>query len=77
MNAREAFIEVVAESGMSIRAITRKLGRSPGYFTQITKENGSTPRTDTLAKVADACDYDLLLRRRLDGYEIPIDPYDE
>lgn len=73
MNAREAFIEVVADSGMSIRAITRELGRSPGYFTQILRENGSTPRTDMLARVANVCGYDLLLRRRIDEYEIPID----
>lgn len=76
MNARDAFLQVVSDSGMSIRSITRELGRSPGYFSHILKENGSTPRADTLAKVADVCDYDLVLRRRFDGYEIPIDPFD-
>lgn len=75
MNARDAFLQVVADSGLPIREITRQLGRSPGYFTHITKDDGSTPRTDTLARVADVCGYDLLLRRRIDEYEIPIDPY--
>ena len=76
MNARDAFVQVVDDSGMTIRGITRELGRSPGYFTHIMKENGSTPRADMLARVADVCGYDLLLRRRVDEYEIPIDADD-
>lgn len=77
MDAREAFLQVVSDSGMTIRTITRKLNRSPGYFTHILKENGSTPRADTLAKVSDVCGYDLILRRRIDDYEILIEPTDE
>lgn len=78
MNARDAFLQVVSESDLSVRGITRAIDKAPGSLHHIfRKDGGSTPRADTLAKVADVCGYDLLLRRRTDEYEIQIDPYDE
>ena len=77
MNARDAFLQVLADSGLSIREITRRLNRAPGYFTHITKKGGGTPGANMLGKVANVCGYDLILRRRIDDYEIPIDEFDD
>lgn len=71
MNAHEAAIELISESGMGIR----RLNRAVGDVQNVVYRDG-TPRCDTMAKLADVCGYDLLLRRRDDLYEIPIEPYD-
>ena len=72
MNAHDATVEIISESGLGIR----QLNRAGGNVERIIYHDG-TPRTDTLARIADACGYDLLLRRRDDLYEILIDPYDD
>lgn len=76
MNAHDAIMELLNEYDGSIRSLTNRLGHAPGYLNHITKGN-STPQADTLAKVADVCGYDLILRRRIDDYEIPIDELDD
>lgn len=76
MDAREAAIELISEYDGSRRSLTSKMGYAPGYLNSVLKR-GSMPSSNTLAKIADACDYDLLLRRRMDDYEILIEPTDE
>ena len=68
MNAHDATIE----SGLGIR----QLNRAGGNVERIIYHDG-TPRADTLARIADACGYELRLRRRDDLYEIVIGPYDD
>ena len=75
MNARDAMLEMLREYDGSIRSLTNAMGRAPGYLNNIINKSGA-PMTDTLAEVANHCGYDLLLRRRIDDYEIPIDPLD-
>ena len=74
MNAHDATMEVIGEYDGSMRSLTTKLGLSPGSLSII--KRGGVPKVDTLAKVADVCGYDLILRRRIDEYEIPIDELD-
>ena len=76
MNAHDAALEVIKEFDGSLRKLTDSMGHAPNSLTNIIRRN-STPRTDTLVKIADVCGYDLLLRRRTDGYEIPIDNCDD
>ena len=72
MNAREAALEVIRDSGMGPRELYRQTGNLSGFL-----YHGSTPRSDVLARIADACGYDLILRRRDDDYEIVIDSVDD
>ncbi len=48
------------------RALSRKLGRSPGWFSP-TLTRGSVPRLDTVAAVADACGYEVVVREKEGG----------
>ena len=48
------------------RALSRKLGRSPGWFSS-TLTRGSVPRLDTVAAVADACGYEVVVREKGGG----------
>ena len=75
MNARDAALEIIADSGLSAGTLSRRLEKERSYIKSFIKRP-SIPRADTLASIADACGYDLVLRRRIDEYEIPIDPYD-
>lgn len=69
MNARDAMLDIVDDSHIGIRELQRRVGDLGRVLYR-----GSTPTTETLARVANECGYDLLLRRRYDGREIPIDP---
>ncbi len=75
MDAREVTLSMIQDSGMNDRQVSIKLGMSPRYLSNIIYR-GSRPNSDTLARVADACGYDLLVRRRIDEMEILIDPYE-
>ena len=73
MRAMDAFIEIVDSAGVSKSDIGRKLGRGDRYLRN-TMSRGSLPRVDNFSMIADACGYDLLLRKRSDNSEILIDP---
>lgn len=72
MNAHDAVIEMVDECGIPIRELYRRVGRFGGVL-----YSGRTPRADALARIANGCGYDMILRRRSDRYEIHIDEYDD
>ena len=76
MNAHDATLEIIGDSGMSVRKLSIAVGNTSSYLNRVIHKNGS-PHVDKLAKLADICGYDLLLRRRDDDYEITIDPYDD
>ena len=76
MNAHDATLEVIDEFDGSLRMLTNSMGAAPNSLNNVLRRN-STPRTDTLVKIADVCGYDLVLRRRVDGYEILIDETDD
>lgn len=73
MQSKEALRTIVRESGQTLRSISTTIGRSQNYMAA-TVQNDSAPKADTIAEIADACGYDLLLRKRDDGSEIIIDP---
>ena len=76
MRAMDAFVEIVNSSGESKSGLARKLGRGHRYLLN-TLSRGSLPRVDNFSMIADACGYDLLLRKRSDNSEILIDPPDD
>lgn len=73
MKPRDALTLIVNNSGMSMRALSFSIGRSENFVFQTIK-NKSVQKVDTMALIADAAGYDLLLRNRKTGSEIIIDP---
>lgn len=71
MKPNEAIRHMIDETGMTCRSLSALIGRSP-TFVSTTLSKGSTPRADTLAAMADAMGYELVLRGA--GEEIRIDP---
>lgn len=76
MNAHELILFMMGDSGRRESELSRSLSNDRTYLRSTIKRK-SVPKADTYARIADVCGYDLLVRRRVDGYEIPIDPYDE
>lgn len=75
MDVFDTIAEMMHVSGLSFRAVENALERSHGYLGSILYKR-RIPSTVVLARIADACGYDLLVRRRADDEEIIIDPYD-
>ena len=73
MNAHDAALRIVKDSGMPESRVALAMGYSKRALSNLVYHNG-TPRADNLARIADVCGYDLLLRNRQDGSEILIDP---
>lgn len=60
MDAFGAVKAAAAESGLSMYSVSKALGKNTGYMaTAISR--GSSPRSDTLASMANACGYSLCL----------------
>ena len=70
MNAHEAAIWIIRTSKIGIRELYRRAGN-----VKHTVYGGGSPNSDVLARIANACGYDLVLVKR-DGTEtIVIDPF--
>ena len=64
---------IVKQEGVSTIGVSRAMGRSDGYIASYIA-NKRTPNIALMAEIGDVVGYDLLLRRRADSTEIPIDP---
>lgn len=73
MQIKDALLEAMDHSGLSRYAVAKKIGKQQNYV-YVMLAKGSDPAYKTLQAVADACDYDILLRNRTDGHEIKLDP---
>lgn len=71
MKARQALYKIVESSGKSRIQVSSELGRSRNYITNYFV-NDMNPGADTLAQIADVCGWDMVLRNRSTGEEIPI-----
>lgn len=60
MNASDAMRKMIETSGKSGRQVAREIGRSDSFVSS-TLAQGVCPRADTLAKVANACGYELVI----------------
>ena len=60
MDASEAIRMMIKLSGKSGRKVAREIGRSES-FVSASLAQGVCPRVDTLARVASACGYELVL----------------
>ena len=76
MNPIEALRTMMDSEGISVRKLGTLMGKSPLYAKNVLYGRKSMPNVSIFAEMADACGYDLLVRRRSNGDEIPID-YDE
>lgn len=73
MDAKEALYFLTSDSAISMRVASQRMGRTPSFL-GTTRFNQRVPQVDTMAAIADVYGYDLLLRNRVDGEEILIDP---
>lgn len=60
MDAFDALKEAASRSGMPLRQIGRALGKPDNYVNN-SMSRGSTPRCDTMAKMAEVCGHNLAL----------------
>lgn len=60
MDAKEAIRLIIKTSGKSGRQVAREIGRSESFISSSLAQ-GVCPRVDTLAHVAHACGYELVL----------------
>ena len=74
MEALDAIKAMIDRSNASASDISRSMGRNWNFISN-TLNRGSVPKADTLALIADACDYDLVLMSRSDGYDFVIAPH--
>lgn len=61
MNTRDAIERMCDLAGKSQRTISKEIGRNP-TFLGTTLSKGSVPRVDTMAKIAETCGFELVLR---------------
>jgi len=73
MNVKTCFNVIVTTSGLPKVKISESLGKRRNYVNTIMTK-ATVPQTDTFAKIADSCGWDLLARNRTTGEEIVIDP---
>lgn len=74
MNALDAIRRMCDESGVGPTQVSQAIGRAR-TFLSATLSRGNIPRVDTMAKVAQACGYRLILESDTD--RIVIDPTEE
>lgn len=70
MTPTEAVTQMVAESGKSASVVSAEMGRCHSYISALVC-HGTTPKADTLARIAAACGFRLTLVGH--GQEIEID----
>ena len=66
MDANEAMRLIIESSGKSGRQVAREIGRSESFISSSLAQ-GVCPRADTLARVASACGYELVLIPKPEG----------
>lgn len=71
MRPDQVLPSMVERSGMKKRAISRAIGKHENYLA-VTLQKNSIPQIDTMAALANAMGYELVLRGH--GEEIIIDP---
>ena len=71
MKTEEAIRQMCRTAQMGTVAVSEEIGRNRSYVGNMLSR-GSTPQADTLAKIAKACGYELLLKGH--GETLTIDP---
>lgn len=69
MDSSKLIRNLVADSGDSMREISRRIGQSDTYVASIVGR-GSTPRADTLARIANACGFRIVATNGTNEYEL-------
>lgn len=70
MNANDAMRKMIEMSGKSGRQVAREIGRSESFVSSSLAQ-GVRPRADTLARVAQACGYELVAIPKDAANELP------
>jgi len=74
MQVTDAIREITLESGKTHRELAEKMGKAHAYVSAIISK-GTDPKTGTMAELANACGYDLVLvNRRSPKKRIVIEP---
>jgi hypothetical protein len=61
MDARNAALKIIRDSGKSPYRVEKDMGRTKGYLSRVVYGNGSL-RANTLVRIAEVCGYELILR---------------
>lgn len=61
MNVKQAIDKMCEEAGKSQRTVSKEIGRNPSFLST-SMSKGSVPRVDTMAAIARACGFELVLR---------------
>ena len=69
MNTLEAIRRMCDEAGLTTVQVSERLGKSRAYV-GATLSRGSVPKADTLAQIAQACGYTLVLESPTDRIQI-------
>ena len=69
MNVKQAIDKMCEEAGKSQRTVSKEIGRNPSFLST-SMSKGSVPRVDTMAAIARACGFELVLRGH--GVEIAL-----
>lgn len=69
MNVKQAIDKMCEEAGKSQRTVSKEIGRNPSFLST-SMSKGSVPRVDTMAAIARACGFELVLRGH--GVEISL-----
>lgn len=69
MDAHSIIRSMAADADLSMREISRMIGKSPNYIGAMFGQD-STPRADTLAEIAGACGFKVVLTDGSHEYEL-------
>lgn len=69
MDAHSIIRSMAADADLSMREISRMMGKSPNYIGAMFGQD-STPRADTLAEIAGACGFRVVLTDGAHEYEL-------
>lgn len=74
MNATDAIRQMMKRASLGPSELSRRIGKARTYIAS-TLSHGSTPKVDTVARIAHECGYRLILRNDESGDELEL--YDE
>ncbi len=73
MQADKVLASILDREGLDGTDVSRRIGRNPTFLRSYIYR-GIVPGINTMARICDAVEYDLIIRSRADGFEFTIDP---
>ena len=77
MNALDAIVAMAEKANLSLRSLSKKMGKNPNYLSAVlgqAKRNAGGVSTSTLIAICEGCDYRVALIPK--GTELPNDAFE-